>query len=315
MAKHLSEIEKDIDAASSKVERMETQLASIRSDLSRLRRQKLLKRGLERYYSFVGALRSACDRFHILRGGVIVIIPFAVSVIGFVAMRTETRNSTFALGIGGFLALVALFVLFGFLFYPSDETVRERIQSASDRCRSLSSRISVILEQNEELEHRFDRARNYYVRLTNEMLDLQRAASLEYRCQKLYDRSWKAMRSVEFEQYLEEVFVVLGYHVDETKITGDQGVDLVVEKNNFKVAIQVKGYENSVGNSAVQQAYAGMAHYSCRGCAVITNSRFTTGAATLARSTNCCLIHEDNFKDFVFGKLDLVKVLTESVES
>jgi len=49
-----------------------------------------------------------------------------------------------------------------------------------------------------------------------------------------------------------------------------------------------------------------MAHYGCHGCAVITNSRFTSSAVTLARSTRCVLIGEANFRDFVLGKLDLL---------
>lgn len=113
------------------------------------------------------------------------------------------------------------------------------------------------------------------------------------------------MRGVELEQYLEEVFTLLGYAVEATRTTGDQGIDLIVVRGNLRIAIQVKGYFNSVGNAAIQEAYAGMAHYKCHRCAVITNSRFTSGAVELAKSTRCLLIHEDNFRAFVFGEIDL----------
>jgi restriction system protein len=68
--------------------------------------------------------------------------------------------------------------------------------------------------------------------------------------------------------------------------------------------VQAKGYYHAVSNNAVQQAYAGMRHYDCWGCAVITNSRFTKSARELALSTGCILIGEDEFSDFVIGNID-----------
>ena len=96
-----------------------------------------------------------------------------------------------------------------------------------------------------------------------------------------------------------------GYSVETTNVSGDQGVDLMVTRGVLRMAIQVKGYHNSVGNAAVQQAFAGMAWYECDACAVITNSRFTTGTIELAESSNCLLIHEVNFREFVMGRLPL----------
>ena len=86
-------------------------------------------------------------------------------------------------------------------------------------------------------------------------------------------------------------------------MTGDQGVDLVVEKGVSRYAIQAKGYHNSVGNGAVQAAVAGMAHYRCNACAVITNSRFTVSAEELALSNLCKLIGEDQIPALVLGRL------------
>ena len=76
----------------------------------------------------------------------------------------------------------------------------------------------------------------------------------------------------------------------------------IAVRQGVKIAIQVKGYHNSVGNSAVQEAFAGKSHYKCQHCAVITNSRFTSGTVELARSTGCILVHEDNFREFVMGR-------------
>ena len=111
------------------------------------------------------------------------------------------------------------------------------------------------------------------------------------------------MRDTEWENYLAEVFRELGAEVELTKTVGDQGVDLVVEINGRRIAIQAKGYENAVSNSAVQQAVAGKAPYGCDGCSVLTNSRFTRSAVELAASNRCTLIGEDEFPAFVLGEL------------
>ena len=60
----------------------------------------------------------------------------------------------------------------------------------------------------------------------------------------------------------------------------------------------------------IQEAFAGMAHYKCHACAVITNSRFTSSAVALAKSTNCRLIDEECFRDFVMGRIEIVPSLT-----
>ena len=127
------------------------------------------------------------------------------------------------------------------------------------------------------------------------------AEARKARLRFLYEQNWRAMRDVQFEKYLSAVFVAQGYQVELTGRTRDQGVDLIVVKDGVRTAIQVKGYHNSVSNAAVQQAYSGMKHYRCDGCAVITNSRFTNSAVQLSKTTNCRLIDERRFETFVMG--------------
>ncbi|RIK88624.1 MAG: restriction endonuclease [Planctomycetota bacterium] len=121
----------------------------------------------------------------------------------------------------------------------------------------------------------------------------------------LLRQHWTAMRGSEWEAFLAEVFHLLGGVIEATGKTGDQGVDLVVNFGQRRYAVQAKGYVNSVGNSAVQEAVAGMAHYRCNCSAVITNSRFTPGAIALAESNCCLLIGEDQIPAFVLGRLAL----------
>jgi hypothetical protein len=103
-------------------------------------------------------------------------------------------------------------------------------------------------------------------------------------------RDWRVLRGAEFEGFLAEVFETLGFSVQTTKASGDQGVDLIVVKGDNRLAIQAKGYEGSVGNTAVQEAFSGMTFYGCNSCVVITNSEFTRGAYELAKGTGCYLV-------------------------
>jgi hypothetical protein len=113
---------------------------------------------------------------------------------------------------------------------------------------------------------------------------------------------WRSMRGKPFEVFLKDVFEYLGYDCRLTAKSGDQGVDLIAKKNGANIAIQAKAYENSVGNDSVQQAVAGMRHYGCNQCAVITNSRFTPSAIELARTNNCKLIDETQIESLIVGE-------------
>jgi restriction endonuclease Mrr len=101
---------------------------------------------------------------------------------------------------------------------------------------------------------------------------------------------WRHLTGKTWEGYLEQIFLKHGYKVERTKVTGDQGVDLIVSHGRIRLAVQAKGYAGSVGNKAVQEAVAGRLYYQCTHSAVITNSSFTKSARDLAQKTDCILI-------------------------
>lgn len=205
--------------------------------------------------------------------------------------------------------------------YPGDEALRSPIQRLLEKSADQRDKLKEILANENRMRAewrkvrlRLDRIQQAYSMLRAEAERQRRAAEAEaarqsqlhasqQRMETLFALNWRAMRSVEFEQYLEQVFQAKGVTVVGTKTTGDQGVDLVVQQGPWRIAVQVKGYFNSVGNGAVQEAYTGMAHYRCNACMVITNSRFTASAVELARSVGCHLIDEDAMHAFVVGDL------------
>lgn len=94
----------------------------------------------------------------------------------------------------------------------------------------------------------------------------------------------------EFEAYVALVLEDNGFRrVEITKGSGDQGVDILAERNGKTYAIQCKNYEGAVGNFAVQEAYAGAQFYGCDAAAVICPGEFTRGAKELAKATGVLL--------------------------
>ena len=94
----------------------------------------------------------------------------------------------------------------------------------------------------------------------------------------------------EFEQYVALLLADHHYrHIEITKGSGDQGVDILCERNGRSYAIQCKNYDGAVGNFAVQEAYAGAQFYGCDVPVVVCPGTFTRGAIELAESTGVTL--------------------------
>ncbi len=98
------------------------------------------------------------------------------------------------------------------------------------------------------------------------------------------------MDGFDYEKYCIRYLQKQGYkNVELTKPGADQGLDIIAYRHHLKYGFQCKYYEKPVGNAAVQEAYAGAAHYGCDKAAVITNTSFTKSALELARDTDVLL--------------------------
>jgi len=91
------------------------------------------------------------------------------------------------------------------------------------------------------------------------------------------------MTGSEFEEYLEDFFIKSGYRVERRKHSHEQGLDLLLERQGERTAVQVKRYRKPVGNKAVQEAIAARDYHRCIKALVVTNSSFTTPAKQLAK--------------------------------
>lgn len=107
---------------------------------------------------------------------------------------------------------------------------------------------------------------------------------------------WKidTMDGHAFEYWTADLLKELGFtQVEVTKGSGDQGVDVLAQKDGIKYAVQCKCYSSNLGNKPVQEVHSGKAIYHCHVGAVITNQYFTASAKELAEATGVLLWDRD----------------------
>lgn len=107
----------------------------------------------------------------------------------------------------------------------------------------------------------------------------------------IYDMSRiDAMEGHEFEHFIASLLRKLGYErVEVTPGSGDQGVDVLAEKEGVRYAVQCKCYSSDLGNTPVQEINTGKTIYHCHVGIVVTNRYFTQGARDAAKATGVLL--------------------------
>lgn len=124
------------------------------------------------------------------------------------------------------------------------------------------------------------------------------------------------MDGQQFEVFCANLLQRIGFkNVRVSGKSGDQGVDILADKDGIKYAIQCKCYSSDLGNTPVQEVYAGKTFYNCQIGAVMTNRFFTTGGQQLAENTGillwdrnwikeraklCGMIEEDLFNNITY---------------
>lgn len=112
------------------------------------------------------------------------------------------------------------------------------------------------------------------------------------------------MDGIEFEKYLAMIFTSNGYESTVTKASGDQGADLILEKNNVKYAVQAKRYSNPVSNKAVQEVISSRLFYNLDSAIVVTSNYFTQSARDLAECSDVRLIDRMGLYDLIDQAID-----------
>ena len=109
----------------------------------------------------------------------------------------------------------------------------------------------------------------------------------------------RSMTGAQFENFTADLFRAMGYQAVVLGRTGDQGVDVIVNRRGERVAVQCKNHKKPVGNRPVQEVYAGAKHHRCVEACVVAPAGYTGGAFALASSTGVSLYDADTVRQWI----------------
>jgi restriction system protein len=108
----------------------------------------------------------------------------------------------------------------------------------------------------------------------------------------------KVSTGIQYEQYCAQTLQEVGWNAQLTKATGDQGTDIIAERDGRRIVVQCKFYSSPVGNKAVQEAAAARLHERADQAIVVSNATYTNAARQLAGTTGVILLHHDDLASF-----------------
>lgn len=108
----------------------------------------------------------------------------------------------------------------------------------------------------------------------------------------------------DFENLLVRLYESMGYIVEHPGGRGDQGGDLILNKNGQRILVQAKRYSSNIGNGAVQEAVAAKKYYDCNRMMLIGSSNFTRGALDLASYNEVELIGKSELQGLLLSHLN-----------
>lgn len=120
-----------------------------------------------------------------------------------------------------------------------------------------------------------------------------------FRKEKNKHPNWISLRGTEFELWLQEVYQSRGYRVKHVGRPGDDGADLILQKDRWTIVIQAKGVGNKVNNRAVDQAHAAKSILDANEAWVVTNNFFTDPARKHAKGCHVRLYDRNSLDRYL----------------
>ena len=120
--------------------------------------------------------------------------------------------------------------------------------------------------------------KQYRKELTNPQYEKVAQYKEAYKRFKLTQRDyWKSLRGTKFERALANLYIKMGFSVQQTKATGDEGIDLILSKDNKTIIVQCKGHNKPVGVGVVRDLYGTMMHFGATSAVLACPAGFTEG--------------------------------------
>jgi hypothetical protein len=249
-----------------------------------------------RHFAFLLRSRRAYRNFAFGRFAPLIVAAGVGMVLGCVVVGIFPVPTIVVLA-GGFLTAGAtVLATLHVLVYPRDDHVSERLTIEQPQLAELQSQVAQSEAEVAVAQKSLDEAKQKHAELLKQF---------NSRRNELLSFDWRDLRGVPFEKFVRAIFEELGYQVREAKTTGDKTVNLIAEKAGVAIAIAAKGCAESVENSAVQKAHAGMTQHKCQRCAIVTNSTFTPSAIDLAKRLGCTLVDKGQIQPLILGQIRL----------
>jgi restriction system protein len=102
---------------------------------------------------------------------------------------------------------------------------------------------------------------------------------------------------VAYEAFCAELLREAGWLARTTRASGDQGADIIAEKDGRRLVVQCKFYSQPVGNKAVQEVFSAKGFETADAAAVVSNSTFTQSARQLAAVHGVLLLHHSQIAE------------------
>lgn len=121
----------------------------------------------------------------------------------------------------------------------------------------------------------------------------------------------------EFERLCSNELRSIGWESQATQLSGDKGADVVATRDNIKIVLQCKKWQNSVGVKAPMEAIAGRMYYKADFAFVVTNSTYTNDARDFSENTNVRLLHYSELKNInsmIQEQTEILKERSHTIE-
>lgn len=169
----------------------------------------------------------------------------------------------------------------------------QRIEnSIQNECYRIEQKLKTLSQTRQDLfRKRYDEVvANYNSQIKDRRSKERRVLDLNKKVSALYELDPR-----EFEEYIAELFKALGYeNINLTPASNDKGIDILMEKNGKRYAVQCKKYKGVVGSPAIQTFIGAMEHAQANHGFFITTSTFSIEAEKMASDHPVELV--DNIK-------------------
>ena len=144
----------------------------------------------------------------------------------------------------------------------------------------------------EEVREETIRARRLEQQARERAARAHRKAEQERRLERLRSQKdyWMSLSGIEFEQELGNLYENLGYRVDYTPSSGDQGVDLILRKNGKKTIVQCKRYKDPAGPAIARELYGSLVASGADNAVLACTGGFTQGVKEFVQGKPIALI-------------------------